>query len=355
MTDPIQDLYIDYLISSFSEVTATDFSAVLDGAVSHDKITRMLSKPAQTSKDLWKRVKPLVRQIESDEGVLIIDDSIAEKPYTDESALNCWHYDHCQNRSVKGINFLSALYYNQGISLPVGVHLVVKSDYVTDNKTGKRKRKAIFTKNQYCLSLLNCAKQNNLKFSYVLMDAWFACVQNIRFIVQELNKHFVVPIKTNRKVALSKEDKQQGKYQRVDSLQLEENKTYQIWLEGIDFPMLLVKQVFKNEDGSTGILHLITSDNDLSYERITSLYQKRWNVECYHKSLKQNASLEKSPTKNKTTQTNHFFASLYAYIKLETLKITTQLNHFALKNKLYIKAVQSAFCELRRLQNPLCA
>lgn len=40
----------------------------------------MLAQPAQTSKELWLRVKPLVRAIESDDGVLIIDDSITEKP-----------------------------------------------------------------------------------------------------------------------------------------------------------------------------------------------------------------------------------------------------------------------------------
>jgi hypothetical protein len=28
--------------------------------------------------------------------VLILDDSIAEKPYTDENDIICWHYDHTQ-------------------------------------------------------------------------------------------------------------------------------------------------------------------------------------------------------------------------------------------------------------------
>jgi hypothetical protein len=49
---------------------------------------------------------------------------------------------------------------------------------------------------------------------------------------------------------------------------------------------------------------------------------------------------------------NHFFASFYAYIKLEQLKITTKLNHFALKNKLYIKAIQQAFQALQKTLNP---
>lgn len=352
MKNEVQDLYIDYLISSFGAVTATHLSEVLDGAISHDQVTRMLAQPAQTSKELWLRVKPFVRAIESDDGVLIIDDSITEKPSTDESPLICWHHDHSKDRSIKGINFISALYHSKEVSLPVGVHLVMKPDYQTDPKTGKRKRKALFTKNHYCRSLLAQAVLNRLCFRYVLMDIWFASAENLRFIRHELDKHGIVPVKANRKVALSLEDKQQGRYVRVDTLSMEENQVREIWLEGVDFPLALVKQVFTNDDGSTGILYLISSDTSLSYKHLTTIYQKRWNVECYHKSLKQNAALEKSPTKTRTTQTNHFFASLYAYIKLESLKIATKMNHFALKNKLYIKAVQQAFAELQKLPNP---
>jgi hypothetical protein len=73
-------------------------------------------------------------------------------------------------------------------------------------------------------------------------------------------------------------------------------------------------------------------------------------VESYHKSLKQNASLEKSPTQTVRSQSNHLFASLCGYIKLELLKQSTQLNHFALKGKLYLRALQSAFSALRELQ-----
>jgi hypothetical protein len=54
------------------------------GAISHDKITRFLSAEDFTSTDLWQLVKPHVRLIQSEEAVLIIDDSIEEKLYTDQ-------------------------------------------------------------------------------------------------------------------------------------------------------------------------------------------------------------------------------------------------------------------------------
>jgi hypothetical protein len=138
----------------------------------------------------------------------------------------------------------------------------------------------------------------------------------------------------------------------VETLELEANALKEIYLEGVAFPLLLAKQVFTNEDGSTGILYLVSSDTTLSFSDMTTSYQRRWHVECFHKSLKQNVSLAKSPTHTETTQTNHFFAALCGFIKLEMLKVESKMNHFALKSKLYIKALHSAFDTLREL-NPI--
>ena len=64
------------MICSTEQTTATQLSRMLDGEVSHDQVTRFLSNQTFTSKDLWKLVKPTLRQVESDEGVLIFDDTI---------------------------------------------------------------------------------------------------------------------------------------------------------------------------------------------------------------------------------------------------------------------------------------
>src|SRR4051794_32305366 len=116
------DLYSEYLISSFGATTGTGLAALLDGAVSHDRLQRFLAQRDFTSADLWLLVKPHVRAVEQEDAALIVDDSIAEKPYTDENDIIAWHYDHSQDRAVKGINFLSALYHAPGpdVSLPVG-------------------------------------------------------------------------------------------------------------------------------------------------------------------------------------------------------------------------------------------
>ena len=110
MNRELLELYSDYLLSAFSHTTATGLSAMTSGAVSHDRITRFLASEEFGSAALWRLVKPMVPQLEDESeqsGVLIIDDTIEEKPYTDESELICWHYDHSQGRSVKGVNLIS--------------------------------------------------------------------------------------------------------------------------------------------------------------------------------------------------------------------------------------------------------
>jgi hypothetical protein len=113
------EIYSDYLICTNGFATATGLSAVLDGEISHDKITRFLSEREYRSKDLWKEVKSTVRQIEREDGCLIFDDTIQEKAWTDEHEVMCWHYDPCQGRTVRGINRLNAVYYRSEVSIPV--------------------------------------------------------------------------------------------------------------------------------------------------------------------------------------------------------------------------------------------
>ncbi len=134
-------------------------------------------------------------------------------------------------------------------------------------------------------------------------------------------------------------------------MDFEQNRTHTVWLKGLDFPVLLIKQVFINKDDSSGTQYLITNDYQLDFDQTCTIYQKRWSVEVFHKSLKQNASLEKSPTKREVTQSNHIFGSMIAYCKLEVLKFKQQTNHFQLKSNLYMVAVKAAFKELQILKN----
>jgi DDE superfamily endonuclease len=344
------DLYTDYLLSSFGATTATGLARLVP-EVSHDQITRFLSQAALTDKDLWKLIKKEVRQIESPDAVLILDDCVEEKPYTDESELVTWHYDHSKGRTVKGINLLSALYFSREVSLPVGFELIQKTLLTTDPKTGKDKWVAPRTKNELARDLIQRTVHKQIPFRFVLADIWFASAENMVFIKQKAKKDFIMPLKRNRRVALSESDRNKGRWKSLTSLEIKAGASVTLYLEGVPFPLLVVREVFINEDGTEGALLLACSDTSLSASALFPIYQKRWKVEEYHKSLKQNAALAKSPTKLPHTQQNHIFASLMAFCKIELLRTQTDLNHFALKAKLYQAALSSAFEQLKRFKD----
>lgn len=349
------DLYTDYLLTTVHQATATGLSRLVDGSISHDGITRLLSENEFTSKDLWKSIKKLVREHETEDGCLIFDDSIIEKKFTDESALISWHYDHSEGKNVKGINLLTAFYYshsaNEALPLraPVSFELILKTQHFSDVKTRKEKRKSLVTKNELLREMVQQSIHNQLKFKYVLADSWFGSSENMLFIHRK-KKFFIFDMKSNRNAALTEEDRNNGQWTRIDELDIQDNTSVKVWLKDLEIPVLLTKQVFTNKDQSTGVRFLVSNDFNLSDDGFTTTYKKRWSVEEYHKSLKQNAAIAKSPTRIIKTQSNHLFASILAYVKLEKLKFVHQLNHFAMKSKIYLAANKAAFKELNALK-----
>jgi hypothetical protein len=349
MQNNLLDLYSDYLISQNQYATSTGLSAMLDGHISHDKITRFLNSNNFNSQDLWKYVKSKTYKYEEEKGgVLILDDMIEEKPYTDENEIVAWHFSHAKGRCVKGINILSCLVRYRDKALPIAYETIHKDLHFSDVKTRKTKRQASITKNEMFRNIVKQAVSNRVKFEYVLADNWFGAKGNMEFIHYDLKQKFIFGIKANR---LAKIENKKGQYQKLNSLKLQDGETVQVFLKLTSFPVKLIKKIFKNEDGSTGTLFLVTNDLTIDADRIYEVYQKRWRIEEFHKSIKQNASLSKSPTKVIRSQKNHIFASIIAFCKLEFLKWKTNLNHFALKYKLIVSANLKAYQELQKIKH----
>ena len=140
-------------------------------------------------------------------------------------------------------------------------------------------------------------------------------------------------------------NKRDGRFARIDAENLTEDTPVQAWIKGLDFPVLLIRQVFTNKDESTGEMFLACSDLTCDGETIVTIYQKRWKVEAFHKTLKSNAALSKSLQQGACrTQSNHCFM---AHLCRRSIGIPARqihhLNHFALRSRLYLKAIRYAF------------
>lgn len=344
------EFYTDFLLTQNGQASATALSR-LAGRISHDQVTRFLNSRSFNSNDLWKYGKSTVKQHnKSENGVLILDDTIEKKPHTKENNIVCWHYDHSEGRTVKGINILTCMFENNGQRIPVGYETIEKTVYYQDKKTGKTKRKSQETKNEKFRRLVYQAHKNKVPFKYVLADSWYCSRENINFI-NSLGKNFVIAIESNRLISLNnQEGKKTHRYLQLKKADLEADKPYSVRVKGVDCPLTLLKKVFKNGDGSVGTLYLISNDLTLNGKAIYKLYQRRWSIEEYHRSIKQNASLAKSPCWKEQTQANHIFLVLVAFCKLEILKSKVNLNHYEIRNQLLLIANIAAYEELRKLQ-----
>ncbi|MBN8588145.1 MAG: transposase [Rhodothermia bacterium] len=282
--ETILDLYTDYLISSTGQTSATGFSRLLDGELSHDQLTRFLSKNNFDSKFLWQSVKPLVREHESSDACLVFDNCIIEKAYTDENELICWHWDHAKKRNVKGINLLSAFYVSstssdrEAIRLPVGFELVLKTVHFCSLKDKKERRKSAITKNEMMQNMIQQSIHNQLKFKYILADSWFSSTHNMHFI-QSKKKFFIFDLQENRLAQLAQgqmnKPSSKSQWTNIKSLDIPNNTPVLVWLKDMDFTVLLTKQIFKDEDGHrTGVRFLVSNDFSLTDDQFTTTYKK---------------------------------------------------------------------------------
>ncbi|MDR2765441.1 MAG: transposase [Tannerella sp.] len=248
------DLYSDYLLSSFGQVTATGLSSLLEGAVSHGKITRMLSGNSCNSKDLWQEVKLLMRKYESGAACLIFDDTIVSKPYTDENGLISWNWDHSKDRNKKDINLLTAFYHTQlsgaveALRVPVSFECVKKTVRFCDLQTRKEKRQSPVTQNEMMHSMLQQAVEKQyLKFRYVLADSWFSSSDNLLFITG-LKKYFVMDMKSNCLCMFSAQDRNRGRWTNMDKLPRQAEQPVKVWIKDLAIEVLLCTFVFRNRD-----------------------------------------------------------------------------------------------------------
>ena len=307
----LQDMYINFTISSFEKIEMTKLSKLT--GKSHDVFTKclLLNDSLDDEKRLWKSIKPFLRDYENeDSGCIVVDDMLMQKPWTKANDVVCWHYDHVSQKMTKGILMLNFHYIDAtGISIPLGYEIITKTEDKWSEEYQKNIKKSLFTKNEIMQDKLRILHYNNeVQYKYILFDKWFSSIKNLIFIEEELNKKFVCPIKSNRKIALTLEEKNKGKYVNISSIDIEGGSSRLIYLEGYEKPLRLIKQVVKNgDDGESTYLYLVTNDIDLSFNEVLEIYKRRWKIEEYHKSLKQNLKIEHSPTKVETSQRNHIY------------------------------------------------
>ena len=292
--------YVEYLISTPINYTCANLAEHLDG-VSHDVVSDYLEKEKLTARHLWELVEGLID--DGPDAYLLIDDSVHNKRYSLSIEMVKLQYSGAVGGLVRGIGVVNLVHTNGegGEHYPVDFRIYAKE---ADGKT----------KNDHFQEmLLRAVVEKKIKAKRVLFDSWYASWKNLKR-VHRLGLIFYTTLKSNRLVSLSKE----SGYVHLDEIEWTEERLENgivVKLKKVPFKVKLFKVVAKNRD----IDWIIT--NDLDETMTTQVAQEandlRWQVEEFHRELKQLTGSEKCQCRKARSQRNHLACCYHAWLSLK--------------------------------------
>ncbi len=316
-----EEIYISYLLSEPQYTSCTRLADIIK-PISHDSINRFLERERFEPKDLFEEEK---NKIEFIGGILSVDDSVLDKPYSDPSKAAFidlfWSGKH--KCVVKGINLVSLFYTDiHGVSVPVNYR-------ICDKSSGK-------TKNDYFREMLIEVMSWGLCPSWVTGDSWYSSLENLKFIRrQKLN--FMFGIENNRIVSVDR-----GKYIQIQKFEGWSSTDIQtMYLK--DYGMVkvcrqLYKKVYRYYIMSTAELNNLENVTLMDFKRV---HDAHWCIERFHRAIKQVCNIERFQVRNENPIKNHIFCALKAFVRLEFMRFDKIIPHwYDIQKNLFVEVIR---------------
>lgn len=301
-----KELYCQFLLAAQTNFTGTEMASHLP-TVEHDAITRWLAQTRLTAANLWEQVEPLVVP---EQGVLIIDDSLIEKPKSTHDPLVTWQYSGASHQIVRGIGLVTLLWSQQDEHIPLDYRIYAKA------QDG-------YTKNQHVQEMLRLAHHRGLHPTAVLFDSWYASQENLA-LIQLFGWVWVTQLKKNRVV------------------------NYTHHLEDLDIPSqgTVVNLKFV---GPVKVFKVTARDGDIEYwatnelghtpQDISDAAAQRWKIEEYHRGLKQLTGIARCQARTPRSQRTHIFCAIMVFVSLEKLRLERAITWYQAKRQIIQEAL----------------
>ena len=288
----IPEDYIDFLIVSPAHFTATEAAKVqppYSDPPSHDAFTRLLHRLEPDPETLWNEAQP---QVQLAAGVLVVDDSTLDKPYSHFIELVTRHWSGKHHAVVKGINLVTLLWTDGDRAIPCDYRLYDKADELT--------------KNDHFVAMLTTARVRGFQPRCVLFDGWYSSLANLK-LVKSFTWRWLTRLKSNRLVNKNREGTRALKDTAIATSGTD------VWLKGYG----LVK-VFKIVAPDGDIAYWATNDLAMTELERLQLAEFSWQIEHYHRGIKQCTGIERCQCRSAKSQRNHVGLALRAFLRLES-------------------------------------
>jgi putative transposase len=320
--------YINFIIATPRDVTATEAERVQPesrDAPAHDAFTRLLTRLEPDAETLWQEAEP---QIDKTRGILVLDDSTLEKPYSRFNALVYRHWSGKQKEVVSGINLITLLWTDGVRCVPVDYRVFDK------DRDGK-------TKNDHFAEMLLAAFERGFEPKLVCFDSWYASIENLK-LVRSLGWHFLTRLKANRQIRVGG-----GKLQAVSDAGLTGGDGTICWLKG--FGEIKVFRVRATDGTSeywaTSLLEMTETEREVQAK-------SAWRIEMYHRALKQQCLIERAQCRRLRPVLNHIGLCIRAFVRLESHCYREKKSWIQAKTGIIRDAVKAYLSNPRYLLNP---
>ena len=292
--------YIEYLLSTPFNYTCTNL-ADHKPSLSHDSVSDFLRRERFTPAQLWTSVAPHIE--DSEASVIIADDSVQNKKYSNFIELVKKQYSGNEHGTVKGIGLVNFVHSsgNDGDFWPIDYRVYSPQD---DGKTKNDHFQEMFK---------HLVTRKGLKAKTILFDAWYGSVANLKLIHRSGWTFFTTP-KSNRLVSLSRE----AGYQHSEELEFDDQSHVRgllVKLKECPFMVKLFRMVAPNGDTDW----VITNDLDHAVNLFVAEIKNdnRWQVEEFHRGFKQLTGSEKCQCRKARSQRNHLACCYHAWVSLK--------------------------------------
>lgn len=296
-------------LATLANKSMRSMSASLIEKKHHGSIARFLSSTAWNDARVYHRYLSKIRHLFARQKVsLIIDDSLSKK--TGKTLFGVqFHKDHCGNGYVFGHQVVTALLRTKDLLLPLIPRLYHKESM----------SKIQLAKEQLLLAL------RYVKVREVIMDSWYMAAEIINLCT---SKGIIVIgcLKSNRLICIHHRwTGVRDYFRRVQRSTMtlviinDENYRYHevlASLKGVGLVKLVIVQQWRNNRWSRAF-YLVSTDTKRSAEGIITTYTQRWDIEVFHRDIKQHLGLESCSARRETSINRHLMLVTFTHASLK--------------------------------------